>query len=233
MKQIATACRNFLWTGVANDVGKPLVSWEQICKDKCYAGLGIKDLIRWNKAALGKYVWWLAQKKDHLWDNQDYTIRKGYNWLGPTSKKVVWSKFVWVKEAIPKHSFIGWLVAQNRLLTRDRLKKMGIIEDETCPLCGTLPESHHHLFFSCIFSQKCLQLMSAKLGCHLPSHDFIEWWTSRRFSIPVQKNKIAATYLALIYAIWWNRNMGRLEGRVQQPTVMIRGIVEDLSIGLD
>ncbi|XP_074270981.1 uncharacterized protein LOC141594895 [Silene latifolia] len=170
-------------------------AWRKLCK--------IKDILLPGFAG----DWWLQ-------GNQDYTISKGYNWLGPASEKVVWSTFVWVKEAIPRHSFIGWLVAQNRLLTRDRLNKMGIIEDETCPLCGTLPESHHHLFFNCIFSQKCLLLMSARLGCHLPSHDFIEWWISRRFRTPAQKNKIAETYLALIYAIWWNRNMGRLEGRV-------------------
>ncbi|XP_074278279.1 uncharacterized protein LOC141601871 [Silene latifolia] len=151
---------------------------EHICQPKTHGGLDIKDIIRWNKAALGKYIWWLAHKKDHFWvrwihsiyikngswfsydpkqngswawrklckirdlmvagyvgdwwlkPHQEYTIASGYDWLSPPMVKVNWTKFVWIKDAHPKHSFIGWLVMHERLLTRDRLKRMGIIIDD-------------------------------------------------------------------------------------------------------
>ncbi|XP_074277700.1 uncharacterized protein LOC141601326 [Silene latifolia] len=44
-----------------------LVSWDSVCHSKQQGGLGITDIILWNRAAMGKYIWWIMQKKDHLW----------------------------------------------------------------------------------------------------------------------------------------------------------------------
>uniref|UniRef100_A0A803N1J3 Reverse transcriptase domain-containing protein n=1 Tax=Chenopodium quinoa TaxID=63459 RepID=A0A803N1J3_CHEQI len=52
-----------------------------ICKLKIEGGLGIKDAETWNKAALGKHVWAVAQNKENLrvrWVNAVYI--KGKNW---------------------------------------------------------------------------------------------------------------------------------------------------------
>ncbi|XP_074305729.1 uncharacterized protein LOC141640949 [Silene latifolia] len=45
----------------------PNLSWDHCCTPKEEGGLGIKALKIWNKALVGKYIWWLANKKDHLW----------------------------------------------------------------------------------------------------------------------------------------------------------------------
>ncbi|XP_074265564.1 uncharacterized protein LOC141588003 [Silene latifolia] len=67
MNRITNLCRNFLWKGSSDYKGAPNVNWESCCLPKEERGLGIKDIKTWNKALLGKYVWWHANKKDHLW----------------------------------------------------------------------------------------------------------------------------------------------------------------------
>ncbi|XP_074265050.1 uncharacterized protein LOC141587466 [Silene latifolia] len=220
-----------------------LVLIKSICYDKKHGGLGVTDIIRWNKAALGKYIWWLAQKKDHLWvrwvytiyiksgdwhsyqpktngswawrklcrirdiikagyvgdwwlqNQQVYTIRSGYDWLGSPCMKVPWAKFVWDSGALPKISFIGWLVMQGRLLTRERLKRMGIVMDDSCVLCANAPETHTHLFFACEYSKRCLQILSSRLGCHLPSQEWFDWWTRQRFPSQKLQYQAASSYI--------------------------------------
>ncbi|XP_074278553.1 uncharacterized protein LOC141602142 [Silene latifolia] len=180
-------------------------AWRKLCK--------IKDLL------IPGYVgnWWLQ-------DDNDYSISSGYTWMGPVQEKVIWARFIWGQDSILKHCFIGWLVMQKRLLTRDRLKRMGIIENETCLLCGLAQETHAHLFFSCVYSHRCLQLLSNSLGCHLPGHDFIDWWNCRFNGSRGQKQSIASSYLALMYAIWWNRNQARIEGCIQRPECLVAGL---------
>ena len=43
---------------------------------------------------------------------------------------------IWGRLGIPKHKFCSWVVMQGRLQIKDRLFKIGICEDELCPLCG-------------------------------------------------------------------------------------------------
>ncbi|XP_074288629.1 uncharacterized protein LOC141613783 [Silene latifolia] len=256
-------------TGIDNDKDSTLVSWDQICQAKKHGGLGVTDIIRWNKAALGKYIWWLAQKKDHLWvkwvhsiyiksgdwhsyqptkngswawrklcrvrdlikagyvgewwlqNQQVYTIRSGYDWLGSPCMDIPWAKFIWDSGALPKISFIGWLVMQGRLLTRERLKRIGIVMDDSCVLCANAPETHAHLFFACEYSKRCLQILSSRLGCHLPSQDWFAWWNSQSFPSQKIQHQAAILLLALIYSIWWNRNHCKTENVLLRPEFLI------------
>ncbi|XP_020250238.1 uncharacterized protein LOC109827635 [Asparagus officinalis] len=49
-----------------------------------------------------------------------------YKCLYPSASNVAWSKLIWERLNIPKHSFICWLAIQNRLLTQDRILKYGM-----------------------------------------------------------------------------------------------------------
>ncbi|XP_074291512.1 uncharacterized protein LOC141618311 [Silene latifolia] len=44
----------------------PLVSQERVCSPKMQGGLGILNSEHRNITTLGKYIWWIASKKDHL-----------------------------------------------------------------------------------------------------------------------------------------------------------------------
>ncbi|XP_074266063.1 uncharacterized protein LOC141588524 [Silene latifolia] len=73
-KNIEVMWRDYLWHGKEIKGSPALVDWEKICRPKRQGGLGITDLVTWNTAALGKYVWWVEKKADHLWVNWVHAI---------------------------------------------------------------------------------------------------------------------------------------------------------------
>ncbi|XP_074305322.1 uncharacterized protein LOC141640417 [Silene latifolia] len=215
MNNIDRICRNFLWSGKDSYLRAPVVAWDQCCKPKAEGGLGIKNSKMWNKALLGKYVWWVANKKDHLWvrwinhvylrgrhwtnysppsdcswswkkiahimmmfrpayiedqwlgNSAAYTIKAGYDWIRNPGDSVSWWKICWNALNVPKSSFIFCAVMLRRLLTRDRLARMGGPTSMECYLCQGADESHGHLYYECDFSRKCTDLLQQKLTVSL------------------------------------------------------------------
>ena len=53
-KRIERLQRNFLWGGVGDDIKAPLVNWNKVCTPIAQGGLGVRDLVSFNKAMLGK-----------------------------------------------------------------------------------------------------------------------------------------------------------------------------------
>ncbi|XP_074266676.1 uncharacterized protein LOC141589955 [Silene latifolia] len=277
LNKVEAICRSFLWKGKEAANSPPLVAWGTCCKSKQNGGLGVIDLRRWNKAALGKYVWWISHKKDHLWvkwvhaiyiKNSDwmsyqpktdsswfwrkicsvrdslkagyqgvwwlqtdnsYSIKQGYQWLGDAECSQEWAKFVWNNLSVPKHCFIGWLIAHKRLLTKDRLHSMNICSDKLCVLCGVADEDHNHLFFQCEFSKSCLHLVNQSLGIKVPTDDVVNWWLRLRIKSLLRKKIVAAVIQGLHYKIWEARNKCRIDHAVGRPDFIVRQIREEIS----
>ncbi|KAG5529761.1 hypothetical protein RHGRI_030220 [Rhododendron griersonianum] len=59
--------RNFLWGDMPNKKRIHLVNWNQVCKGKDNAGLGIKKARDQNLALLSKLGWSLSNNEGHLW----------------------------------------------------------------------------------------------------------------------------------------------------------------------
>ncbi|XP_074291447.1 uncharacterized protein LOC141618246 [Silene latifolia] len=66
-KKLSYAGITYLWHSTDQKESLALVSWSQICQPLKQGGLGLRYLHSWNIAAIGKYVWWVAMKADHLW----------------------------------------------------------------------------------------------------------------------------------------------------------------------
>ena len=84
--------------------------------------------------------------------------------IRPRKEKVVWHKLLWAPFVLPKHAVIAWMVIQNRLPTLDRLKKWGLVMDETCVLCHHEAETREHLFFQCSFAVEIWKGILRKCG---------------------------------------------------------------------
>ncbi|KAL4379553.1 hypothetical protein GQ457_02G032180 [Hibiscus cannabinus] len=75
--------------------------------------------------------------------------------------KVIWHRLIWYSLHVPRHSIILWMTLLDRLPTKDRLLRMGIVVEETCLNCGVMHETRDHLFF---FSVAFLKA-SGNLSC--------------------------------------------------------------------
>lgn len=58
--------------------------------------------------------------------------------LHPDGEVVPWCDQVWFAGRIPKHAFITWLVARDRMSTRDRLISWGGCRSRQCAFCAML-----------------------------------------------------------------------------------------------
>ncbi|XP_074292531.1 uncharacterized protein LOC141619416 [Silene latifolia] len=108
LNSIDAICRAFLWHGQEQKESPALVSWNQICKPRRKGGLGLKLLHQWNVALMGKYVWWVEQKTDHLWVKWVHTIYiKNTTWKD--YEPTITTSWAWRRLCAVKTQLKPWL----------------------------------------------------------------------------------------------------------------------------
>ncbi|KAL9241340.1 hypothetical protein vseg_015462 [Gypsophila vaccaria] len=146
----------------------------------------------WNKPSVGKLVWWVKEKADHLWikwvdhvylegkewatyvpginTSWAYNITEGYGWLRDKGPVVQWHKIVWNRYNMPKATFVGWLSMHNRLMTRESRVEIDwpglgfALMWSVAYVLRLMKVGRDHLFFECKYSQMCTYLMEGWLG---------------------------------------------------------------------
>ncbi|XP_074299353.1 uncharacterized protein LOC141630431 [Silene latifolia] len=164
---------------------------------------------------------------------EQYSLKEGYHWLKPIGDKVQWYPWMLNRMIIPRNMFMCWLVAQNRLLTQDRLLKMNIIQNNCCYLCGETMECHEHLFFQCRYSRLCLELTGCWCLVDLPEKNCIEWWIRWRQQSIWYKQVVAMILASLLAHIWFARNKCRLEGCLSHPQVVVNSIKREVKLRIN
>ena len=66
-KRIEKLQHNFLWGGLGDENKIPLENWEKVCTPLAQGRLGIRDMILFNKAFLGKWLWRFEIEELKLW----------------------------------------------------------------------------------------------------------------------------------------------------------------------
>jgi hypothetical protein len=132
-----------------------------------------------------------------------------WNTLRRHDPEVNWWPLVWFPYAIPKHSFVMWLVMKNSLSTGDRLAKWGYMGNVQCLFCRNGMESCEHLFFECSFSARLWKTGIARCNVLNPStslQDVIRLgcskWNKKTMSATLCRLVLCST----VYHLWRNRN---------------------------
>ena len=102
-----------------------------------------KNMITWNNG-------------EAIWNLQGNTYRTAEVWksIRPKKETVEWHKLIWARFVMPKHAVIAWMVVQNRLPIKNKLKSWGMEVNEECELCKSAVETREHLFYDCNFSRQ-------------------------------------------------------------------------------
>ncbi|KAL2944091.1 LINE-1 retrotransposable element ORF2 protein [Bienertia sinuspersici] len=163
-----------------------------------------------------KKIWECKQKlidkgvtMNELQNWHKFSVKKVYMALSEENSKVFWHRNVWGRLAIPKHKFCAWLAVQERLKTKDRLEKIGVVSDTGCVLCQEASETWSHLFFQCKYSKQLIQEISQWLGARPTATNIprmYRWINRRATASKFQKEVWNAAINASIYHIWQQRN---------------------------
>ncbi|XP_019094856.1 PREDICTED: uncharacterized protein LOC109130093 [Camelina sativa] len=167
------------------------------------------------------YLW----KPDQNPPSHMFSMAKTWSALNPQGPQVPWYKSVWFKHRVPKHAFICWVVAWNRLHTRDRLRSWGLNVPVLCTLCNAHPETRNHLFFQCDFANEIWRFFTNKMGLQAPSQ-FIHClqWVHTVSSNPNLVTILKLAFQASIYMIWKERNQRIHSSSSKTASVIIREI---------
>ncbi|CAM8923148.1 unnamed protein product [Rhodiola kirilowii] len=133
-----------------------------------------------------------------------FTVSHTYNTLTRHTENTDWHKLVWNRFNSPRSSFHLWLVAKNKLLTRDRLNNMGSMVDSSCVLCGRIAESRDRLFFHCQFSKEVVEATAQFLKVRgMPAiwHLLIPWFNTLNANA-LRTRMMAPAISMAAYEIW-------------------------------
>ncbi|XP_074306041.1 uncharacterized protein LOC141641269 [Silene latifolia] len=226
-------CRQYLWYGKDPKENPALVSWEKICRPRKQGGVlvlgtfipGTLPLLElciksanwmdYEPRSGASWAWRKIYQVKNMFKNllstgEPYTAQKGYLFLKPLTDKV------------------AWLVAQNRLLTQDRLVRMRILDTNSCEVCGVMAEDHIQLFFGCAFSKQCHILVQNLCNVLVPAQDCIQWWIKWRTHSATKKKIIGVILASLMYHLWQHRNACRIDKIVMKPVCLVQKVQQDV-----
>lgn len=108
LKQIISLAAKFLWGGKLSGTCHYKVSWKQCCLGKHEGGLGIKDPLEWNKAAILYQTWRLSQpNSSSLWTKwvHNSLFRSKPFWTANYPSACPWSvrKLLNVRDEVASH----------------------------------------------------------------------------------------------------------------------------------
>jgi hypothetical protein len=66
-KRLEKIQRDFLWGGKGDEFKIHLVNWSKVCMSTEAGGLGVRNLIQFNRALLGKWLWRFANEREASW----------------------------------------------------------------------------------------------------------------------------------------------------------------------
>ncbi|XP_039070407.1 uncharacterized protein LOC120217317 [Hibiscus syriacus] len=204
---------------------KSLSFWEVECKS--HFSWILTKLLKLRGEARGlffPYANWSLINGKWIWDN-----------IRGSRDKVSWHRLIWFPGHIPKFSLISWMVILDRLPTKDRLARFGLLVDNVCGLCGAGMESRDHLFADCSFARG---VWGAVLNAHGLSFmarawdEQLHWLLSNLRGKTLRVRALKLLWTGFLYLIWEERNHRYHRNLIRSIDVIVNRILEEVNIKL-
>jgi len=134
---------------------------------------------------------------------------------------VDWSKAIWFKGRVPKHTFIFWVNMRHMLHTRDKLISWRLSVPSVCLLCNSQDETRQHFSFYCEFAREVWNYFTSRAHVS-PPHlfgDGVRWLKN-----PCHDKNVTMilriVHQASVYTLWKERN-SRLHNATSRPAAGI------------
>jgi hypothetical protein len=116
---------------------------------------------------------------------------------------------MWKIHVPPRIHVFLWLVANNKILTRDNLAKRRDVDDKSCIFCFE-SESVLHLLYECCVAINLWEIVVEIAGLHLVSdfESMAKWWIRSK-----KYNSVNVLYTTAIWALWNLRNKLCFQGQ--------------------
>jgi hypothetical protein len=162
-------------------------------------------MIQWQElVAIAETIVYNSDEDQLIWTyetNGVYSSKSMYALVNFRGVTPVYLPAVWDLKIPPRIQIFLWLLSQNKIMTRDNLRRRGIPKPMECSFCREF-ESVQHLFFDCIVARQVWGLV--KEICKFTVEKYIDvagrWLCNKRF---LQFNFISS---AILWGIWNSRN---------------------------
>ncbi|XP_012847446.1 PREDICTED: uncharacterized protein LOC105967395 [Erythranthe guttata] len=125
----------------------------------------------------------------------------------------------------PKHSFVLWMAAPDRLQTMEHLSYRNIVK--TCVMCGAVNEDREHLFFRCSLSHEVWDRIRVRLGISQRPTTIraaLKWLTKDVKGKSYRSKTRRCALASVVYHIWEARNKWRFGKTETTTTALVRKI---------
>ncbi|XP_057856822.1 uncharacterized protein LOC131066134 [Cryptomeria japonica] len=166
------------------------------------------------KGIMQEYTPMLSTKEDTLrWCGSklgQYSMKIGYSILDKTEERKEWPiKLMWSSPILPKARVFTWLALKKRILTWERLRRLGFLGPLRCIMCKKVEESLDHLLLQCEEAQTVWSFLLGKLGWMAPlPNTILDLFSS--WNIPSRRSVFSSLWLVasslVVWEIWKERN---------------------------
>ncbi|XP_012845950.1 PREDICTED: uncharacterized protein LOC105965951 [Erythranthe guttata] len=154
------------------------------------------------------------------------TVGRVYDWIRAPSGGPPWGRRIWDHSMTPKHSFILWLAALDRLQTLENVAKFEAVE-KTCEMCGAGNEDREHLFFRCSVSRDVWDRIRVWLGISQRPTTLraaLKWLVKDVKGKSYRSKTRRCALASVVYHIWAARNKRKFDMTEMTATAITRRI---------
>ncbi|GKA81988.1 RNA-directed DNA polymerase, eukaryota, reverse transcriptase zinc-binding domain protein [Tanacetum coccineum] len=210
----------FLWSNMNNSGGMVSIKWNDVCKAKNQGGLGLKSMNEWNNALMAKHILDILSNKNTIW----------VKWIKAQKLKVLDVPIPVLNDDLEDRTV--WINKKGR-------EKNFNVSDVWKAIRVDYPkvnnESHSHMFFSCNYSKGLWEKLKPMALLDNLSN---EWAMVVSGLVNYNaKNSIWSviqrlTFGAVIYFLWQERNIKRVELKERYVYVLFNVIVDFVRLKL-